>query len=67
MPTYDYVCDACHEKMEVFQKMSDPKLDTCPRCGKKKLRRLLGAGAGIVFKGTGYYCTDFKGNNAKKG
>lgn len=60
MPTYDYVCKKCGRELEIFQKMNDPKLETCPVCGKKALQRKIGAGAGIIFRGTGYYCTDFK-------
>lgn len=66
MPTYDYVCDACGERLEVFQKMSDPKLTKCPKCGQEKLKRLIGSGAGVVFHGTGYYCTDFKNKTPSK-
>ncbi|MBQ9335759.1 MAG: zinc ribbon domain-containing protein [Lentisphaeria bacterium] len=60
MPTYDYVCKKCGKELEIFQKMTDPKLEKCPACGKKALVRRIGSGAGIIFKGTGYYCTDFK-------
>jgi putative FmdB family regulatory protein len=60
MPTYDYVCKECGHKFERFQKMSDGVLRKCPKCGKLKLKRLLGAGAGIIFKGSGFYETDYK-------
>jgi putative FmdB family regulatory protein len=60
MPTYDYRCDACGHEMEVFQSMSDDRLTECPGCGESKLRRLIGAGAGIIFKGSGFYETDYK-------
>ena len=60
MPTYDYVCRACEHAFEHFQGMSDPLLRTCPECGKRKLERLIGSGAGIVFKGSGFYETDYK-------
>jgi putative FmdB family regulatory protein len=60
MPTYDYVCSACDHKFERFQKMSDGVLRKCPECGKLKLKRLMGTGAGIIFKGSGFYETDYK-------
>jgi len=60
MPTYDYKCNKCGYKFEKIQKMSDEKLKTCPKCGGE-VRRLIGEGAGIIFKGTGFYCTDYKG------
>lgn len=60
MPTYDYRCEACGHEMEVFQSMSDERLTKCPKCGENKLRRLIGSGAGIIFKGSGFYETDYK-------
>ncbi|MHC5211583.1 MAG: FmdB family zinc ribbon protein [Planctomycetota bacterium] len=60
MPTYDYVCDACHDSFEHFQGISEPLLLKCRECGKRKLRRLIGSGAGILFKGSGFYETDYK-------
>lgn len=60
MPTYDYVCKNCGKEMEVFQRMTDRKLEKCPSCGRNALQRKIGSGAGIIFHGTGYYCTDFK-------
>ena len=60
MPTYDYVCDACGHAFEEFQSMKDALLRECPKCGKKSLRRLIGTGAGIIFKGSGFYQTDYK-------
>lgn len=67
MPTYDYVCDGCGHAYELFQSMTDPVKKTCPECGKKKLRRLIGAGGAIVFKGTGFYKTDYRSDSYKKG
>ena len=64
MPTYDYVCDACSHKCDVFQSIKDPVLTTCPACGEDKLRRLIGTGAGIIFKGSGFYETDYKRSRA---
>lgn len=60
MPTYDYVCDACGHQFEAFQSMSEAKLRKCPECKRLKLRRLVGAGAGLIFKGSGFYETDYK-------
>jgi len=60
VPTYDYLCPDCEYTFEEFQQMSDPLLRKCPKCGKRKLRRLFGTGAGIIFKGSGFYETDYK-------
>ncbi|NBW95809.1 MAG: zinc ribbon domain-containing protein [Planctomycetia bacterium] len=67
MPTYDYVCDACGHAFELFQSMTDGVKKTCPECGKRKLRRLIGAGGAIVFKGSGFYKTDYRSESYKKG
>src|SRR5256885_1908774 len=66
MPTYDYQCDACNHKFETFQSMSEALLKKCPKCGKKKLRRLFGAGAAVLFKGSGFYETDYRSESYKK-
>ncbi|MEM9382787.1 MAG: zinc ribbon domain-containing protein [Planctomycetota bacterium] len=69
MPTYDYRCNACGHTFEEFQMMSDPVLRKCPACGQLKLERLIGTGAGFVFKGSGYYVTDYRSkgyDDAKK-
>lgn len=60
MPTYDYVCDACGHAFEHFQSMSSKRLRKCPACGERKLDRLVGSGAGVIFKGSGFYETDYK-------
>src|ERR1051325_10043581 len=60
MPTYEYQCDACEHNFEEFQSMKDEPLKKCPKCGKKKLRRLIGTGAAIIFKGAGFYQTDYR-------
>lgn len=66
MPTYDYVCDACKHAFEKFHSMKDEPIKKCPECGKLKVRRLLGTGGGIIFKGTGFYQTDYKPSSAAK-
>jgi putative FmdB family regulatory protein len=58
MPTYEYECDACGHRFDLFQKISDPPAKSCLSCGKKKVRRLISAGAGFIFKGSGFYVTD---------
>lgn len=67
MPTYDYLCDACGHKFENFQGINDPVLKKCPKCKKSKLRRLFGTGAAVVFKGSGFYTTDYRSESYKKG
>jgi putative FmdB family regulatory protein len=66
MPTYQYECDACQHSFETLQSMTDKKLQKCPQCGKKKLQRLIGTGSGIIFKGTGFYETDYKRKDAPR-
>jgi putative FmdB family regulatory protein len=60
MPTYEYVCPKCHHEFEQFQSMNDAPLKKCPKCKKTGLKRLIGGGAGLIFKGTGFYITDYK-------
>ncbi|HEX3871603.1 MAG TPA: zinc ribbon domain-containing protein [Pirellulales bacterium] len=66
MPTYDYVCDACGHTFELFQSIKDNTKRTCPECKKPKLRRLIGPGAAIVFKGSGFYKTDYRSDAYNK-
>ncbi len=63
MPTYEYKCLECGYLFEEFQKMSDAPLETCPKCGGK-VKRLISNGAGLVFKGSGFYLTDYKNSNS---
>src|SRR5436190_1451051 len=65
MPTYDYVCDACGHKFEEFQSFSADKLTICPNCNEPKLRRLFGTGAAVLFKGGGFYETDYRSDGYK--
>ena len=67
MPTYDYVCNACGHALEVFQSINEPVLRKCPRCKKQKLERRIGPGAGILFKGGGFYQTDYRSESYKQG
>lgn len=66
MPTYDYECDACGHKFELFQSIVDKPVRKCPECKKLKLRRLFGTGAALVFKGSGFYTTDYRSDSYKK-
>ena len=67
MPTYDYACEACGHTFEEFQMMSDPVLRKCPQCGESKLQRLIGGGAGFLFKGSGYHVTDYRSKSYEDG
>jgi len=60
MPTYQYECDSCKHVFEIMQSITDKKLLECPKCNQKTLQRLIGTGSGIVFKGSGFYATDYK-------
>jgi putative FmdB family regulatory protein len=65
MPTYEYQCDACNHNFDDFHSMSDKPLTKCPKCGKKKLRRAFGTGAAVIFKGSGFYQTDYRSESYK--
>ena len=66
MPTYDYKCDDCGYDFEKFQSINARKLTKCPRCGGK-VKRLIGTGAGIIFKGSGFYETDYRSKSYRDG
>src|SRR3954464_10349138 len=66
MPTYDYKCNACGHRMELFQSMKDSPKRKCPECGKNALERLIGTGAALIFKGSGFYQTDYRSESYKK-
>ncbi len=67
MPTYDYECESCGHQFEQFQSITAKPTRKCPECGKMKLQRLIGAGAGIIFKGSGFYQTDYRSESYKQG
>ena len=66
MPTYEYQCDACGHEFEKFQSITAPAIRKCPECGKRKVRRLIGTGAGIIFKGSGFYETDYRSDSYRQ-
>jgi len=66
MPTYEYACDRCGHEFEQFQSISARPLKKCPECGRNALRRLIGPGAGVIFKGSGFYQTDYRSESYKK-
>lgn len=66
MPTYDYRCGACEHVWEEFQSIKAEPTKKCPSCGKKKAVRLIGAGAGLIFRGSGFYLTDYRSDAYKK-
>lgn len=67
MPTYDYRCNACEHEFELFQAMSAGVKKKCPECGKLALERLIGIGSAVMFKGSGFYETDYRSESYKKG
>lgn len=66
MPTYEYRCDACSHQFDEFQSITAKPLRKCPSCGIPKLRRLIGTGAGVIFKGSGFYETDYRSDSYSK-
>ena len=66
MPTYDYRCGACGHTFEKFESITASPSRKCPQCGRMKLRRLIGAGAGVIFKGSGFYQTDYRSESYRK-
>jgi putative FmdB family regulatory protein len=65
MPTYEYECEKCGKRLEKFQSMTSEPLKKCPACGKNALKRLISGGAGLIFKGSGFYITDYRDSNYK--
>lgn len=65
MPTYDYRCNACDYTFELFQSISERTIRKCPKCGELKLERLFGAGSAVLFKGSGFYQTDYRSSEYK--
>jgi len=66
MPTYDYICENCGHKFERFQSITASPLRKCPVCGRIELKRLVGSGSGLIFKGSGFYQTDYRSESYKK-
>ncbi|MDX1565538.1 MAG: zinc ribbon domain-containing protein, partial [Phycisphaeraceae bacterium] len=67
MPTYEYQCQACGHELEAFQSITAGPLRKCPECGKLKLKRMIGTGGGVIFKGSGFWQTDYRSENYKSG
>jgi len=67
MPTYEYRCDACGHEFERFQPMTAARIRTCPACHKRRARRLIGTGGALIFKGSGFYATDYRSSSYKEG
>ena len=65
MPTYEYACDACGHAFEQFQSITEAPVKKCPACGKRKVRRLISGGSGFLFKGSGFYITDYRSEGYK--
>ncbi len=66
MPTYEYVCENCGVRFEQFQSINARPLRKCKKCGRNQLKRLIGCGAGVIFKGSGFYETDYRSDDYKK-
>ena len=65
MPNYEYECKGCGHKFEKFQYMTESPIKKCPKCNKNKAKRLISAGSGIIFKGSGFYATDYRKSSGK--
>ncbi len=65
MPTYDYECNACGHKFELFQSITAKPVRRCPKCGRPSAKRLIGTGAGVIFRGSGFYATDYRSDSYK--
>jgi len=66
MPTYEYLCDSCEHRFDQLQSIKSKPLRKCPKCGKPALKRLIGTGAGVIFKGSGFYATDYRSESYKQ-
>ncbi|MHC4337511.1 MAG: FmdB family zinc ribbon protein [Planctomycetota bacterium] len=66
MPTYEYICEECGYEFEQFQSITARALRQCPKCGRRKLKRLIGVGSGVIFKGSGFYETDYRSESYKE-
>jgi putative FmdB family regulatory protein len=66
MPTYEYRCNACGFRFEAFQSIKEDPVKTCPTCGKDEVERLISAGAGLLFKGSGFYITDYRSDSYQR-
>ncbi len=67
MPTYEYECQNCEHRFDEFQSITAKPLKKCPECGRMKLQRLIGGGSGLIFKGSGFYITDYRSDSYKAG
>lgn len=66
MPTYEYMCENCGYQLEQFQAITAKPIRECPKCGKRELKRLIGSGSGVIFKGSGFYETDYRSETYKQ-
>ena len=66
MPTYEYECEKCGYRFEKFQKMTDPPVNVCPECKSRKVKKLIGIGGGVIYKGPGFYTTEYRSEEYKK-